>query len=158
VAADLDALIDRIRRLPGFERFLLPPPTAALVAAASNGPVVLVNVAPLRADALVLTATGVDVVPLGDVGPAAVVEQLERFLAALATAQDAASAAGADGRDRAEAAIGAVLGWLWDRITGPVLGRLGITCTPGGRHGVAARLVVPGWAGRDAAATRFGAP
>ncbi|CAH0136903.1 hypothetical protein SRABI26_00376 [Arthrobacter sp. Bi26] len=51
-AADFQRVVDEIRRRPGFERFLMPRKVAKLLPAATDGPVVLLNVAQLRSDAL----------------------------------------------------------------------------------------------------------
>jgi hypothetical protein len=129
-AAELEVLLKEIRRQPGFEVFLQPRPVDDLLPAAAGGPVVLVNVSDARSDALILRSSGVDVVPLGGVDTAAVVEQANRFLAYLRDAQDVN--ADAAFRAAAEAELAGVLGWLWDRITGPVLDYLGFTGAPGG--------------------------
>ncbi|KAJ7474972.1 CHAT domain-containing protein [Mycena latifolia] len=49
-----DKLLQQIRGLAGFEQFLLPKPIAELSAAATIGPVVLVNTSSYRSDALIL--------------------------------------------------------------------------------------------------------
>lgn len=49
-----ERVVDEIRQLPGFGRFLLPPTENELKAAASGRPVVVINVSPLRCDALLL--------------------------------------------------------------------------------------------------------
>jgi hypothetical protein len=129
-ASEFDQLVERIRRLPGFERFLLPLPVVELLPAAAEGPLVLINVAELRSDALILTSSGVEVLPLPELAPAAVVDQANRFLASLAEAQHPDPGFDPARRDAAEQQLSVVLGWLWDRITGPVLQRLGLTATP----------------------------
>ena len=47
-------MIGDIRRLPGFERFLLAPTDNELKAAAVSGPVVVINVSDYRCDALII--------------------------------------------------------------------------------------------------------
>lgn len=44
LADELDAVTDRIRALPGMERFLRPPLLTDLTAQAHEGPIVYVNV------------------------------------------------------------------------------------------------------------------
>ena len=129
-ASEFDQLVVQIRRLPGFERFLLPLPVADLLPAAAGGPLVLINLAELRSDALILTSIGVDALPLPELTPAAVADQVNAFLAALAEAQAPDPGFDAARRDAAEQQLADVLEWLWDEITGPVLDHLGLTAKP----------------------------
>ena len=128
-AAAFDQVIAEIRRLPGFHGFLRPPPVAELLAAAAEGPVVVVTVSRFGSHALILTGGGVlDPVPLPGLTPETVYDRVVAFLGAL---EDAWSpAAGAGGRAAAEQRLGDTLGWLWDALAGPVLDRLGITGPP----------------------------
>ena len=54
--AELGQVIDQIRMLPGFERFLLPPSAEDCMAAADlvGGPIVAINVSRYRCDALLV--------------------------------------------------------------------------------------------------------
>ena len=128
-AAAFDEVIAEIRRLPGFDGFLRPPPVAELLAAAAEGPVVVVTVSRFGSHALILAGGGVlDPVPLPGLTPETVYDRVAGFLGAL---DDAWSpAAGAGGRAAAGDRLGDTLGWLWDALAGPVLGRLGITGPP----------------------------
>jgi tetratricopeptide (TPR) repeat protein len=119
-------LVARVRDLPGFTGFLATPPAPSLLEEAVPGPIVLINVSEFRSDALVLTPAGVLPVPLPDATPAAVAGQAARFRAALART----TAAGPEERE-AQRTITAVLGWLWDAVTGPVLDRLAPDPVPG---------------------------
>ncbi|KAF8121610.1 TPR-like protein [Boletus edulis] len=56
LAIERDKLLQEIRRLPDFERFLLPKDFAQLRASAHSGPVVMLNAAETRCDALILLA------------------------------------------------------------------------------------------------------
>jgi tetratricopeptide (TPR) repeat protein len=129
-ADELARLADRIRSLPGFDRFLLAPRVTDLLAAATHGPLVSINVARLRADALILTTSGVDVLPLPEVVPAAVVEQVNKFLGAVADVENPDPALDPARREAAEQRLDEVLAWLWDAITGPVLDHLGLSGQP----------------------------
>jgi predicted metal-dependent phosphoesterase TrpH len=127
--AAFDQLIAEIRQLPDFHSFLQPQSLAELLAAAAEGPVVVVTVSRFGSHALTLTGDGVqDPVPLPGLTPQTVYDWVAAFLGAL---DDAWSpAAGASGRAAAEQRLGDTLGWLWDALAGPVLDQLGITGPP----------------------------
>ena len=82
-AAALEQLLKNIRREKGFETFMLPKPISELLPSAAEGPVVLINVAELRSDALILLPAGVDVLPLPGLDRPSVTGQVEVFLDAL---------------------------------------------------------------------------
>ncbi|PQE31524.1 TPR domain-containing protein [Rutstroemia sp. NJR-2017a WRK4] len=54
----LEQMIEDIRKLPGFERFLLAPTEDELKAAAALGPIVVINVSNYRCDALIIEKRG----------------------------------------------------------------------------------------------------
>jgi protein involved in temperature-dependent protein secretion len=128
-ATAFDQVIAKIRQLPDFGGFLRPPPVAELLAAAAQGPLVVVTVSRFGSYALVLADGGVlDPVPLTGLTPETVLDRVAGFVGAL---EDAWSpAAGAGGRAAAEQQLGDTLGWLWDALADPVLDRLGITGPP----------------------------
>jgi len=130
-AAAFDQVISEIRRLPGFRGFLRPPPVAELLAAAAEGPVVVVTVSRFGSYALILADGGVlDPVPLAGLTPETVYYRVVAFLGAL---EDASSpAVGAERWAAAEQQLDDTLGWLWDELAGPVLDRLRITGPPRG--------------------------
>jgi tetratricopeptide (TPR) repeat protein len=113
-----EELIERIRSIPGFDRFLLPPQLDQLTAAAAHGPIVTVNVNRYRSDALILTLSGVQAVPLPGLTPESEREHAATFLTALDL----------DLED--QWAIPEVLSWLWEVLAEPVLKALGITGAP----------------------------
>ncbi|MEU9202070.1 CHAT domain-containing protein [Streptomyces sp. NPDC048332] len=124
-----DGLIAEVRELPGLENFLRPPSVPELVAAAAEGPVVVVNVSLYRCDALVVTAgAGIAVVPLPGLTLDATVTRAAEFVNGMETAY------GGNGVDEAVAmmrTLSGTLGWLWDTIAAPVLGHLGLDTEPG---------------------------
>ncbi|WP_327172087.1 CHAT domain-containing protein [Streptomyces sp. NBC_01336] len=121
-------LLSEVRGLPGLANFLRPPSVPELVAAAAEGPVVVVNVSVYRCDALVVTAdAGVAVVPLPGLTLDAVVTRAAEFIDGVETAY------GGNGVDEAVAmmrTLSGTLGWLWDTIAAPVLGHLGLRAGP----------------------------
>ena len=58
------ATLDQVRALEGFEFFMRPKKFGLLKRAADHGPVVLLNATATSCDALVITSTGVEHVPL----------------------------------------------------------------------------------------------
>ncbi|GHJ43520.1 CHAT domain-containing protein [Catellatospora sp. TT07R-123] len=129
-ARRFDELSALVRALPPTDafpqphRFLLPPQVSDLLPGAGDGHVVMVNISRWRCDALILDHTGVAVVELPGLTEAEVIDNADRYLRAL---QDFERTR----RDRGlmELAVTGTLAWLWDRIAGPVLERLGHTAT-----------------------------
>lgn len=115
LAAELDELIARIRTIPRFERFLLPPTVVELSAAAAGGPVVTVNVSRYRVDALVLTRDGLTTVPFPELGLAEIRHQARNWVSVVTEETD---------QPAAERTMHDVLAWLWTRIAEPVLRHL----------------------------------
>ncbi|UXY27235.1 CHAT domain-containing protein [Streptomyces sp. HUAS TT20] len=109
-ARNLKMLAAEVRKVPGHERFMEPPSDEELLAASGQGPIVVVNLSPLRSDALVVRPTGVTVVPLPAITPEAVATLVDTFQAAVAKADAAANDTMLDG-----------LAWLWDNLAEPVL-------------------------------------
>ncbi|KAF4345820.1 tpr domain protein [Fusarium beomiforme] len=107
----LEQTIQAIRKLPGFERFLLAPSDAELKAAAASGPIAIINVSHYRCDALVVEENKLRAIPL----PHLHRSDVEARAAALA------SPGLLDMR---------LLEWLWDTISKPVLDALGFSQTP----------------------------
>ncbi|PVF95881.1 hypothetical protein CPB86DRAFT_816821 [Serendipita vermifera] len=54
LATERESIIEEVRSLPGFENFLKPPTLAHLTGAACDGPVVVLNIARERCDALAI--------------------------------------------------------------------------------------------------------
>jgi tetratricopeptide (TPR) repeat protein len=110
-AEEWDRAVAEARALPGFETLFGAPGFDELREAAADGPVVVINVAALRTDALVLTLDGVEVVELPAAHAAAAQEWFREFT----------TAANSNG-----AGLPETLAWLWDAIGEPVLDRLKI--------------------------------
>ncbi|RFU82153.1 tpr [Trichoderma arundinaceum] len=60
----LDQLLEEIRQLPGQERFFRGPTAEELQSRAAHGPIVVVNVADRRSDAILVTPSGIEVLHL----------------------------------------------------------------------------------------------
>jgi hypothetical protein len=118
-----DQLVARIRRVPGFESFLMPADIGRLASYAQGGPVVLAYTSKSRSDALILTSdlhAPVRVVPL-----ALTEDEAYRQANRLMDALQADGCVGADAAAQAE--ILDILGWLWEAVAAPVLSALGHT-------------------------------
>lgn len=126
VADGFDQVLAEIRKHKGFERFLLPRLIEELLPAAEGGPVVLLNISNLRSDALILTAHGVQVIPLDGVNAQEAADRLETFLGALARVSPT-SGPMPPRPDPDEEVLADTLSWLGQRVTGPVLDQLGYT-------------------------------
>ncbi|WP_204003018.1 CHAT domain-containing protein [Micromonospora lutea] len=126
-------VLAKIRRLPDFGDFLRPPSFADLADAAADGPVVLVNVAARRCDALVVTEGRVRVVPLPGLTLAELTPRVLSFLVGLAEVTAPAVAPGPEAQRRREAfrrRIPETLDWLWRVVAAPVLDTLGLAAAP----------------------------
>lgn len=112
VAKEFDEVLGKIRRLPSFERFLLPPLADELKTAASRGHVVMVNVSTFRSDAIIVRADRpVDILEL----PNLALRDVETWVGRLRSRSSATE------NDMIE-----LLEWLWDVLAKPVLRKLGI--------------------------------
>jgi CHAT domain-containing protein len=105
----LEQMIQDIRRLPGFERFLLAPTEDEVKVAAASGPIVVINVSNYRCDAFIVEKHGLRALRLPDLKS----EDVRARAATLAEPETQ------------------LLEWLWDTIAKPVLDALGFTQTPG---------------------------
>jgi tetratricopeptide (TPR) repeat protein len=119
-------LLTEIRDRPGFADFLRPPPFDDLARAAAAGPVVLVNVAARRCDALVVADGQVTVVPLPELTLDELVVRTVSFLTAIAalTEPPPADVPQPEVQRRhalARAEVAQTLDWLWRVIAAPVL-------------------------------------
>ncbi|MGW2822946.1 CHAT domain-containing protein [Streptomyces sp. NPDC001443] len=147
LAREWDDLVGRARSLgPEFAGFLDPPRLSELTPPVGTGTAVLINVTPERCDALLVSAGGVQPVPLpglslreAGVRTTAHLARLARLDAAAARMVHTAHWAGArpsatnftahhraktellQAQDDVDGHLSADLVWLWDAVTGPVL-------------------------------------
>ncbi|MGW3634909.1 CHAT domain-containing protein [Streptomyces sp. NPDC005122] len=125
-----ERLVESIRRVPGCEDFLRLPRTDEMLAGIGDtGPVVVVNVSPLRCDALVLHRGRVRPVRLEGLRHAEAEPRADAFLAAIRATGDHSLPLSAQ-RD-AQAEIRETLGWLWTALAEPVLDALAHWGWPG---------------------------
>ncbi|KAF5560435.1 hypothetical protein FPHYL_6639 [Fusarium phyllophilum] len=107
-AKEFTELAAEIRKLPGFEDFMLSHTEDEVCGASERGPIVVINVSRLRCDALLVSENQVRALAL----PSISFEDLELKIKpwTLTTPQ--------------------TLEWLWDTIMSPILNTLGITEPP----------------------------
>jgi hypothetical protein len=97
------------------------PGEAELRAAAAGGPIVVVNISGYRSDAILITADGLDHLPLPELSDAP--GRFHNFRTALNGVDNPES--GWRERAAAQQEINATLEWLWDAVAEPVLDALG---------------------------------
>ncbi|WP_329348596.1 CHAT domain-containing protein [Streptomyces sp. NBC_01261] len=118
LALQRDDVLERVRARPDFAHFLRAPDPAELREAALHGPLVTLNLAASRCDALITTNRSTDALPLPDLTATDAVTRANTFIQAVN-----ANAWGTNDTIRE------TLAWLWDTVTAPVLDRLGIAAT-----------------------------
>ncbi|KAJ8580215.1 hypothetical protein M405DRAFT_753549, partial [Rhizopogon salebrosus TDB-379] len=110
-----DDVISRIRMLPDFSRFLLPPLFSDLQQAAEDGPVIIVNVGQHSCDAMIILSAKDPVhVPL-DIAQADVLELSKKFQSLIRNAGSS---------DNQLHEIVSVLRTLWECVVGPIVENL----------------------------------
>lgn len=117
-----NALVERVRGLPGLAGFLRPTPLADLLPPPGTGPVVIINVSSLRCDALIVDSSGVRCLPLERLSSNDTDAAVARYSAAFLAHERQRTAAS---WLRKEAAVEETLAWLWDAVASPVLAFLG---------------------------------
>ncbi|MFL4908780.1 CHAT domain-containing protein [Streptomyces sp. MMS24-I2-30] len=118
---------DEIRGLPGFESFLRPgvPDLGTLTA---GGPVVVVNLATVRSDAIVLAEGTATCVPLPQADLRSAADRLMAFGSAVGALHDPHEPA--EQRWEAGGVVLDTLAWLWEAVAEPVVRALDLA--PGG--------------------------
>jgi CHAT domain-containing protein len=104
-------VITRIRALPGFENFLLPPTSDELMEAAAPGPIIVINLSPYRCDAFLIERHQIRALRLPNLDQRDVEGKL----------QDLRST-----RTLGASTLTPLLEWLWHAIAFPCLQALGL--------------------------------
>ena len=136
IAADLAALLDQIRGLDGFGRFLLPPEPEQLTRHAQSGPIVVFSISRYRSDAITITPQAITNVHLPGLALETLTQKIDTFYSALPMTTDRQVSLERDfatevvswsseQRSSAQDALSQVLAWLWDTTAEPVLDHLG---------------------------------
>lgn len=108
-----------IRKLPTFENFLLAPAEEEFVSLAAQGPIVVLNVSPLRSDALIVTSGGIKALFL----PKLLFDDVQTRAGLMASLSQRPY------RNRVSV-MKEILDWIWVAAIEPVLEELGYTKTP----------------------------
>ncbi|KAJ7208314.1 TPR-like protein, partial [Mycena pura] len=131
LALQRNRVLQQIRELPGFERFLLSKPISELVPAAKKGPVAIINISEYGCDALILPpglADEVIHVPLCDF----TIHEAETLAQSLArivgtTGRNDRLQGSREGEMAPKDTFSLILSELWFKIVQPVLNALAIT-------------------------------
>jgi tetratricopeptide (TPR) repeat protein len=124
--ADLEGCLRDIRKLPGYDRFLLPPLSDELVQDSNEGPIIIVNVTSISSDALIVRPCKVEPVKhiqLPNFGA----EQVERYRQ-WSLVRGARDAGEEKGTQQDKRYLG-FLGQLWGECVRLVLDELGFLST-----------------------------
>jgi tetratricopeptide (TPR) repeat protein len=124
LAAQLQQAVAQASNLPGMSGLLAPPTLPTLLAVASQGPVVLVNVSQYRCDALALTAAGLVTVPLPDLTPGLVADALTTLPTTDFSDHRSEPIRSDYDRRTVDEALTATLDMLWTAVARPVLTEL----------------------------------
>ncbi|KAJ6545703.1 CHAT domain-containing protein [Mycena capillaripes] len=131
LALERNLLLQQIRELPGFERFLLARPISELSVAAKMGPVAILNISAHGCDALILMpglADEVTHVPLSDF-TISEAEDLATYLASIVGSNGRGDGLGGLPEEfvAPDDIVSHILSELWVKIVHPVLNALAIT-------------------------------
>jgi hypothetical protein len=77
-AQKIEGLLSQIQAVPGYERFLLEPAIEELKRLATEGPIVVINVTDISADAIILTHSRLKALPLPGLSSATALLNLQR--------------------------------------------------------------------------------
>lgn len=118
---ELDAVIEEIQTVPGYEDFLAVPTFDDVAGVAGEYPLIYVAAAEPGGLALVVRGTEVTHVPLDGLTAAALREHTTAHLEAYAQYRAHPDTA----RTQWNSSLDAVTAWLWTAVMGPTLGHLG---------------------------------
>lgn len=121
----LEATLISIRRLSGFERFLLPPRSEDLTAMAGEGPIVILNSSQYRSDAIIVTPSGIKALALPKLLYKEVIEKMRQIRELVRGKRST--------YPQRNTQMGVLLLWLWDAAVEPVLEELQIGDSSGTR-------------------------
>lgn len=115
----MSSLVQEIRSLEGFDRFLVGPTDTELLALASHGPIAVFNIAECRCDALLITSNNITCLPLPDLHSNDIADYAQDLLMLLDSLKLSTY-------NETNEFLTELLEWLWDVAVGPVLNALGL--------------------------------
>lgn len=115
----MSTLLQEIRSLDGFERFLSGMSSTELLTLASHGPIVVFNVARTRCDALLITSKFINCLPLPDLHQCDIADYAGDLITMLDTVTLLTYV-------ETNELLREILEWLWDVAVSPVLDALGL--------------------------------
>ncbi|CUS11436.1 unnamed protein product, partial [Tuber aestivum] len=115
---EMEETLARIRQLPGYDGFLLPPPQDALMEMARNGPIIIFNSTSYRSDATIVTTSAITSLELPKLNYEKAIEWMEKL------ANFGKGPGGLLKRAQDNKKMRDLLLWLWDTAVGPVLDHL----------------------------------
>ncbi|KAE8451672.1 hypothetical protein EG329_003129 [Mollisiaceae sp. DMI_Dod_QoI] len=113
---ELQSVEDKIRKLPGFERFQLPQSPAQLMSLAEFGPIVCFNVTNHGCHAFIVTKTNIKALPLPELNHSDVNDKVERLAGKKKLTTGTPSSKSERNRE-----MRSILEWLWTTAVSPVL-------------------------------------
>jgi len=124
---DWKKIIKKIRKLPHFTHFLLPPSYQTLSVAAHHGPIIMINCMASHSDAIILFSPNrpIQHVAFPGVSVQTARDQLEIFRSTVIEAQEL-DKCGQDNAQKysAQMVLHSVISWLWSMIVSPVFDAL----------------------------------
>ena len=120
-----DEIIEQIRNIEHFSRFLLLPSEEELKGLAVQGPIVVLNTAPLRCDAIIITKDYVRAFPLQNLRHDELIRKTDEFYEHITV-----TCLRVRHYSKAILEIKQILEWLWDVAAAPVLDYLGFMAPP----------------------------
>jgi tetratricopeptide (TPR) repeat protein len=118
---DFENCLKDIRRLPKYDRFLLPPSVAYLKGCAAEGPIIVVNDTNISSDALIVLESGVEHINL----PELTADKIKYQYCPYTFARGAARDAKVVGKQIDNYGFRSFLSWLWLSCVRLVLEKLG---------------------------------
>ncbi|CUS12371.1 unnamed protein product, partial [Tuber aestivum] len=109
---EMETVLTRIRALPGYHGFLLPPSPEALMEIAKNGPIVIFNSTTYRGDAIIVTTSAITSLELPKLNH----RETSHWMGQLASFGEG----GWLKRSQDCSKMKDLLIWLWDAAVGPV--------------------------------------
>ncbi|KAI9671220.1 MAG: hypothetical protein M1817_003727 [Caeruleum heppii] len=118
---ELDRMESEIRRLPGFERFLLPSTASDMIALAERGPIVSFNVTEFRSDAFLIRPSGITALRLDRLTLRDLTNNVDALVGKRKVSKGTSST-----KPERQFQLQELLKWLWDVAVHPVLHELGL--------------------------------